>query len=377
VRKVSTFLLLLVAVAMLPLMAAAQSPAVDVVGNSSAERAIPSGYPARAFPEDVLYDNGPLVTHPQGGYSGADLSALQTVLLMNTYGFGHQYTLNYWMADDFVISDPLGWDLEWLQFFGYQTGTYTYPPVSTFTGLYYEIFLGDPSAGGTLVCGDTTTNMLTSTSWSGAYRAVDYNPIDASRPIMENTAVVAPGCAHLGPGTYWIMWASTGSLGSGPWAPPITILGQTTTGNAMQTLDGGVTWAAALDTGTLTPQGLPFRILGTPTPSLTLHVATVALTKQGTGPWLLTGKGQIHDGFHALAPGVLVQARWTLPSGTKVFRTFTTGAQGGYQFGLNVPAGSAGQFTFCVVGLVKVGYTYVPGDNHMAPNPPCKRVTIP
>jgi hypothetical protein len=36
-------------------------------------------------PAVVLYDNGPLVTHPGGGAGGLDASALQTALGMTTY----------------------------------------------------------------------------------------------------------------------------------------------------------------------------------------------------------------------------------------------------------------------------------------------------
>ncbi len=62
-------------------------------------------------------------------------------------------------------------------------------------------------------------------------------------------------------GTYWLDWQVGGSLASGPWAPAITILGQTTTGNAMQqTVSTGV-WANFIDVG---PQGLPFIIEGMP-----------------------------------------------------------------------------------------------------------------
>ncbi len=50
-----------------------------------------------------------------------------------------------------------------------------------------------------------------------------------------------------------------GSLTSGPWVPPVTILGQTTTGNALQFTS---VWAPAIDTGIGTQQGLPFLILG-------------------------------------------------------------------------------------------------------------------
>jgi hypothetical protein len=108
-------------------------------------------------------------------------------------------------------------------------------------------------------------------------------------------------------------------------------------------------------------------------PPPTMHVASVGLTKAGTGPWLLTGKGKIHDGDHADLPGVLVTAQWLLPNGTKLFRNFTTGAQGGYQFNLNVPV--SGQFRFCIAQLVKAGYIYVKGDNHA--QPPCRLISTP
>lgn len=53
-----------------------------------------------------------------------------------------------------------------------------------------------------------------------------------------------------------------GSLASGPWAPPITINGQTTTGDALQFTTSSGSWAPANDTGTYTQQGMPFLILG-------------------------------------------------------------------------------------------------------------------
>ena len=82
---------------------------------------------------------------------------------------------------------------------------------------------------------------------------------------MANTAAVN---TVLMPGTYWIEWQADGSLGSGPWAPPITIDGVDTTGNALQSVDGGATYAPAEDGSTLTQQGFPFIIVGTPAGSV-------------------------------------------------------------------------------------------------------------
>jgi hypothetical protein len=76
--------------------------------------------------------------------------------------------------------------------------------------------------------------------------------------------VCATAGLTLEPGTYWVDYSLTGSLASGPWAPPITINGQAVTGNAKQFLGSTLVWQDFLDTGTDTPaQGLPFLIEGT------------------------------------------------------------------------------------------------------------------
>ena len=96
---------------------------------------------------------------------------------------------------------------------------------------------------------------MTNTIWSNIYRILEGSP-GTIRPIMVNTVGVN---VILGPGTYWLDWSTDGSLSSGPWAPPITINGQTTTGNALQYT---TSWNSALDSGTSTQQGFPFVILG-------------------------------------------------------------------------------------------------------------------
>ena len=99
-------------------------------------------------PDAILFDNGPLVTHPGGGSGGADASALQTALGMSLYGFGFQSTEPNRMVDDFTIADPGGWQIDTITFFGYQTGSTT---TSTFTEIYVQIWDGAPNAGGTVV----------------------------------------------------------------------------------------------------------------------------------------------------------------------------------------------------------------------------------
>ena len=215
--------------------------------------------PTFHFPEAILWDNGPLVTHPAGGFNGADASALQTAISMNTYGLGNQFLFGNRMADDFLITNLHGWHIESITFFAYQTSAPTSP--STITGVYFQIWDGPPDdPGSSIVWGDLTTNRLTDSTWTNIYRTLDTNLLANNRPIMANTASV--GIA-LSEGVYWLDWTTDGSLTSGPWAPPVTILGLTTTGDAMQYTSATGAWAPALDGGTSTPQGMPFIIEGT------------------------------------------------------------------------------------------------------------------
>jgi hypothetical protein len=204
-------------------------------------------------PAAVLYDNGPLVTHAGGGSGGADASALQTALGMGVYGFGHAISAGYTVADDFTISGD-DWTIEELHFFAYQTGSST---TSTINDYRVQIYNGDPSTGGTVIWGDLSTNVFTSSTWSNIYRVLDTDLLASNRPIMETTVHLGTPIV-LSAGTYWIRWQAGGTLSSGPWIPPVTVLGSTGTGNAYQ--ETGGTWTAVTDVG---PQDFPFLVIGT------------------------------------------------------------------------------------------------------------------
>lgn len=218
------------------------TPVVPIITND----------PQYEAPAAVLYDNGPLVNAPGGGFGGADASVLQTALTLTLYGFGHQVVNSNSIADDFTVTDD-GWLIDQMQFFAYQTGSTT---TSTINDVRVQIWNGDPTAGGTVIWGDLTTNRLVSSTFSNIYRSIDTDPFANSRPVMVQTVNIGTG---LAPGTYWVQWMTSGTLTSGPWVPPITINGQTTTGNGKQNLAG--TWQNAMD-GTF-QQGIPFILLGT------------------------------------------------------------------------------------------------------------------
>jgi hypothetical protein len=201
----------------------------------------------------VLYDNGPLITHSGGGNGGADASVLQTNLGMTTYGLGHQIVNNFWIADDFTVPAG-GWNIAGFGFYAYQTFSGT---ISTINDVRLMIYDGPPDdVNSNVVYGDGITNLLTSSTFTNIYRVLDYNMSSTDRPVMLNACMFD---TYLAPGTYWVKWQTGGTLSSGPWAPPVTILGQTTTGNALQYTSA---WANANDLGTGTQQDFPFLIYG-------------------------------------------------------------------------------------------------------------------
>lgn len=264
----------------------------DLTNSDSWINALPYG-PQSGINSAVLWDNGPLITNPGGGYNGSDASVLQSSLGLNTYGFGNSFSLGYRMADDFQVSDANGWLLENLLFFTYQTGTYTFPPVSMITGLYLQIWDGPPNiVGSSVIFGDLVTNRLADTYWINTHRVVDYDMLASSRPVMIAAANVN---ISLPQGTYWLDWMVDGSGTSGPWAPPVTILGQTTTGNGLQTTDGGVTWSPANDTGLGTQQGLPFLVVGSVNSGLPSWKSIAPINGVGRGrPAAATVNGKIY-----------------------------------------------------------------------------------
>ncbi len=204
--------------------------------------------------EDILFDNGPLVTLPGGGCSNGDASILDGTLGLTVYGFGAQHSSGNYIADDFTNTSA--WNIDSLKFFTYQTAATTV----TINGIYVQIWNGQPNAGGTVIWGDLTTNRLSAARFTNIYRALNTTPTDCNRRIQE--VVVNVGGLNLAPGTYWVQWGFTGTSTSGPWQPPITISGQTNTGNALQNLAG--TWQNLVD-GSY-PQGAPFIVYGTSGP---------------------------------------------------------------------------------------------------------------
>ncbi|MCH8478658.1 MAG: choice-of-anchor J domain-containing protein [Wenzhouxiangella sp.] len=204
---------------------------------------------------DILYDAGPLVTNPGAGAGGADVSALQTAIGLDVFGAGVQQGAGNRMADVFEVDGS--WTIDDMTFFVYQTGSTT---TSTITSVSLRIWDGAPNdPASNVIFGDSTTNRLLSTQFSGIYRALDTALTNTQRPIMEVVADLEG--LELEAGTYWVDVSFGGSLDSGPWMPPISIPGEVTTGTDSYQLTGGA-WNPWIDTQTLTRQGMAFIVRG-------------------------------------------------------------------------------------------------------------------
>jgi hypothetical protein len=201
--------------------------------------------------QSLLYDNGSVFN-----IAGPPMvSMLQDASLgMDTYGFGAQVTANNRLADDFVLDT--GADITSFDFYSYQTGAAS----ATIDAVYLQIYDGQPGAGGSVVWGDLTTNRLLTVELMNGYRQLESNPGDTSRRIQKVTANTTG--LSLDAGIYWVEFTFGGTGTSGPWAPPITITGNGTTGNALQYLGDSGSFQPALDGGIATPQGVPFQIYG-------------------------------------------------------------------------------------------------------------------
>ncbi|MBN8726904.1 MAG: hypothetical protein J0H15_04280, partial [Xanthomonadales bacterium] len=130
----------------------------------------------------------------------------------------------------------------------------------------------------TIVFGDTTTNRMASTAFSNIYRVLDTALTNTDRPLMAvvaNIGTTLPAC------TYWVDWQLSGTLASGPWAPPVTLVGQTGKPGANAVQNDGSSWIPAMDDGSGAQQDFPFLIEGTAGGGGTTACSTTA-----DMPWL-------------------------------------------------------------------------------------------
>lgn len=265
-----------------PALVFGQSADVEIASNY---KWVPSYVPARSIspkaiwvpPADALFNPGGVSDVTVAGCSGDTLNASQIEAPTTTFGLAVGSAANFRLADDFIVPAGASWTVQKAYVFNYQTGSTT---TSTITSVNAQIWNGPPGdPASTIVCGDTSTNAMTATEFSGVYRVAATGP-GCTRPMMVQTVDIS-SCPVLNAGTYWLDFQVAGTLASGPWAPPLAILGQSSTGNALQSNAGA--WAAAVDATSADTFGLPFVIAGTSgagVPVITLDTASATVTDQ-------------------------------------------------------------------------------------------------
>lgn len=194
-----------------------------------------------------------------------------------TLGFGATQGSNR-LADDFTVpAGSSGWIISQVVLYGYKTGAPATP--SPFSA--YTLQIWGPCTAGTrpgdagcttIAWGDTTTNRLASSVDSTWFRIANSlvpapTAPGTTRKIWTNTLTVG---TTLGPGLYWLDWASTDTSAGTHFDPPATVAGVRGVAgwNARQFTVSAGTWANALDTGTPAtapdvPMDLPFQLIGT------------------------------------------------------------------------------------------------------------------
>lgn len=209
--------------------------------------------------DEVIYNNGPIITQTGIGAYGKDVSEVQTALGMSNYSYNTFWEIGYRNADEFIVPEGEMFVVSGIGFYNYQTETDTVPTINY---LDFRIFDGSPELEETNVLYNFyDQNILSGSKWTGIYRVYDTDLQNTDRPVMLSVANFEEGNEIiLSDGTYWLDWSSGGEIISGPWTPFITTLGETTTGNALHLgYEGWVNWE---ENGTLTQQGMPFILYG-------------------------------------------------------------------------------------------------------------------
>lgn len=200
----------------------------------------------------IIHDQAIFITASGAGYGNADVS--QPQLPLTLLGSSASKKLGEWIADDFTLLSESSIDK--IDFYVYQPNSGIKLHVNA---VYVDIYNDSPLNGGEVVWNGEGANLLSYIEFSNAYRCKAASSIsDVSCPIMKVTADIN---TTLQGGKYWLAVSFETSIDAeaGPYAFPITIFGQTSTGNALYKDAVGVySWRD--DPGTF---GLPFTMYGT------------------------------------------------------------------------------------------------------------------
>lgn len=202
------------------------------------------------------YSNGPLSTGATSSNgttapTGYTWSELQNTTFGNgTLGFGGSG--GYLLADDFTVPSGEKWVINSVEVFGYQTSSTGNP----FTELHVQFYNGSPATGGTVIFGNLTTNVLTSSTDAMMYR-ISESTVNTTRKIWDIKGNVS---TTLNPGSYWLAYGVTASGSGSGFFPAVTKKSEATPAdaNAQQYNLTTTSWSTIADTGSSVPVAMPF-----------------------------------------------------------------------------------------------------------------------
>ena len=209
---------------------------------------------------DLLFGQSQIITQSGVGANGADVSEVQTSLGFTDFGVNGDWEVGFTNADNFTVPEGETWYVSGITVYSWQTGSTL---ESTMDFMDFKVWDRAPGAAGAVLLYDfSEQNMLSGSRWSGVYRVADISLTNDERPIMYSASVLSDEQIMIfTAGTYWFGWSALGSMNNqGTYVPPITITGETTTGDAYHL--GYAGWEPWTDDGTTTVQGMPFNLHG-------------------------------------------------------------------------------------------------------------------
>ncbi len=209
---------------------------------------------------EELFSQSQIITQTGVGANGADVSEVQTTLGFTDFGINGDWEVGFTNADNFTVPEGETWSVNGFTVYSWQTGSTLQ---STMEYLDFKVWDKSPDQGDAQLLYDfSDQNMLSGSRWTGIYRVADNSLTNDERPVMYSASVLSEQQTMVfNAGTYWIGWSGLGTMSSqGTYVPPITLAGETTTGDAMHLGFGG--WVPWTDDGTGTVQGMPFGLHG-------------------------------------------------------------------------------------------------------------------
>lgn len=183
------------------------------------------------------------------GYDGAGASCLAPHIYYLGWQMGRAQ--GTWLADAFTVPNDSMWVFDTVIVYGIQLNSGT---TSTFLNCNLQIYDGTPGLGGNVIWGDTSTNVLVSSSFTGIYKvdtfASNGGLNGTEYPIMALKLHLSPA-PHLATGTYWLSWSAAGSLSAIPFSPDKVLPDRSNPlGQTARQLYGGK-WNYIVDSGNL------------------------------------------------------------------------------------------------------------------------------